>query len=71
MSRKKTPPSYTDPVGPRIVDAHSYKLSPLGPALQHNGECDLYILIQHTISILINAPLNKASNNATNKMARF
>ncbi len=34
MSRKKTPPSYTDPGGPRIVDTHSYRLSPLGPALQ-------------------------------------
>ena len=34
MSRKKTPPSYTEPVGPRMVEAHSYRLSPLGPALQ-------------------------------------
>lgn len=23
MSRKKTPPSYTDPGGPRMVDTHS------------------------------------------------
>ena len=34
MSRKNTPPSYTEPGGPRIVDTHSYKLSPLGPALK-------------------------------------
>ena len=37
MSRKNTPPSYTDPGGPRMVDTHSYKLSPLGPALQFGG----------------------------------
>ena len=37
MSRKKTPPSYTDPGGPRMVDTHSYRLSPLGPALQLGG----------------------------------
>ena len=35
MSKKKTPPSYTDPGGPRIVDTHSYMLSPLGPALEN------------------------------------
>jgi hypothetical protein len=34
MSKKNTPPSYTDPGGPKIVDTHSYKLSPLGPALR-------------------------------------
>lgn len=34
MSKKKTPPSYTEPFGPSIVDTHSYKLSPLGPALK-------------------------------------
>lgn len=34
MSRKKTPPSYTEPGGPKMVDLHSYMLSPLGPALQ-------------------------------------
>ena len=33
MSRKKTPPSYGEPGGPRMVDTHSYRLSPLGPAL--------------------------------------
>ena len=37
MSRKKTPPSYGEPGGPSIVDTHSYKLSPLGPALQLGG----------------------------------
>lgn len=37
MSRKKTPPSYTEPGGPRIVETHSYKLSPFGPALQLGG----------------------------------
>lgn len=37
MSRKNTPPSYTEPGGPSIVDTHSYKLSPLGPALQLGG----------------------------------
>ncbi len=37
-SRKKTPPSYTDPGGPRIVDTHSYRLSPLGPALQSRNK---------------------------------
>lgn len=37
MSRKKTPPSYTEPGGPNIVETHSYKLSPLGPALQFGG----------------------------------
>lgn len=37
MSRKKTPPSYTEPGGPRIVETHSYKLSPFGPALQFGG----------------------------------
>lgn len=34
MSRKNTPPSYTDPGGPSIVEFHSYRLSPFGPALQ-------------------------------------
>ena len=34
MSRKKTPPSYGEPGGPSIVETHSYKLSPLGPALK-------------------------------------
>lgn len=37
ISRKNTPPSYTEPGGPSIVDTHSYKLSPLGPALQLGG----------------------------------
>lgn len=37
MSRKKTPPSYTEPGGPRIVETHSYRLSPFGPALQFGG----------------------------------
>ena len=37
MSKKKTPPSYTDPGGPRIVLTHSKRLSPLGPALQLGG----------------------------------
>lgn len=37
MSKKKTPPSYGEPGGPSIVDTHSYKLSPLGPALQLGG----------------------------------
>lgn len=37
MSRKKTPPSYTEPGGPRMVETHSYRLSPLGPALQFGG----------------------------------
>lgn len=37
MSRKNTPPSYTEPGGPRIVDTHSYRLSPFGPALQFGG----------------------------------
>lgn len=37
MSRKNTPPSYTDPGGPNIVDTHSYRLSPFGPALQFGG----------------------------------
>lgn len=37
MSRKNTPPSYTDPGGPRIVDTHSYRLSLFGPALQLGG----------------------------------
>lgn len=37
MSRKNTPPSYTEPGGPRMVDTHSYKLSPFGPALQFGG----------------------------------
>lgn len=37
ISRKKTPPSYTEPGGPKIVDTHSYKLSPFGPALQFGG----------------------------------
>lgn len=35
MSRKNIPPSYTDPGGPNIVETHSYKLSPFGPALKH------------------------------------
>jgi len=34
MSRKYTPVAYGDPLGPMIVDTHSYKLSPLGPALK-------------------------------------
>lgn len=34
MSRKKTPPSYTEPGGPSIVETHSYRLSPFGPALR-------------------------------------
>lgn len=34
MSKKKTPPSYTEPGGPRIVLTHSYTLSPFGPALK-------------------------------------
>lgn len=34
MSKKKTPPSYTEPGGPKIVLTHSYTLSPLGPALK-------------------------------------
>lgn len=33
ISRKKTPPSYTEPGGPRIVDTHSKRLSPFGLAL--------------------------------------
>ena len=37
MSRKKTPPSYTEPGGPRMVETHSKRLSPLGPALQLGG----------------------------------
>lgn len=37
ISRKNTPPSYTDPGGPRMVETHSYRLSPLGPALQLGG----------------------------------
>jgi len=37
ISRKKTPPSYTEPGGPRIVETHSYILSPFGPALQFGG----------------------------------
>lgn len=37
MSKKNTPPSYTEPGGPRIVDTHSYKLSPFGPAEQFGG----------------------------------
>lgn len=37
MSRKNTPPSYTEPGGPKIVDTHSYRLSPFGPALQLGG----------------------------------
>lgn len=40
MSKKKTPPSYTEPGGPRIVLTHSYILSPFGPALKF-----VYILI--------------------------
>lgn len=35
MSKKKTPPSYTEPGGPKIVLTHSYTLSPLGPALKN------------------------------------
>ncbi len=34
MSRKNTPPSYTEPGGPNIVEHHSYRLSPFGPALK-------------------------------------
>lgn len=37
MSKKNTPPSYTEPGGPRIVDTHSYRLSPFGPAEQFGG----------------------------------
>ena len=37
MSRKNTPPSYTEPGGPRMVETHSKRLSPLGPALQLGG----------------------------------
>ena len=37
MSRKKTPPSYTEPGGPRMVETHSKRLSPFGPALQLGG----------------------------------
>lgn len=37
MSKKNTPPSYTEPGGPRIVDTHSYRLSLFGPALQLGG----------------------------------
>lgn len=33
ISKKKTPPSYTEPGGPKIVLTHSYTLSPFGPAL--------------------------------------
>lgn len=35
MSKKKTPPSYTEPGGPKIVLTHSNTLSPFGPALKH------------------------------------
>ena len=38
ISRKKTPPSYTDFGGPRIVEFHSYRLSPLGPALRKTNK---------------------------------
>jgi hypothetical protein len=34
MSKKNTPPSYTEPGGPKIVLTHSYTLSPFGPALK-------------------------------------
>lgn len=37
ISRKNTPPSYTDPGGPKIVETHSYRLSPFGPAEQFGG----------------------------------
>ncbi len=37
LSRKKTPFAYGEPEGPRIVDTHSYKLSPFGPAEQLHG----------------------------------
>lgn len=37
ISKKNTPPSYTEPGGPKIVDTHSYKLSPFGPAEQFGG----------------------------------
>lgn len=37
MSKKKTPPEYGEPPGPMIVDTHSYRLSPLGPAEQLVG----------------------------------
>ena len=37
MSRKKTPPSYTEPGGPKMVETQSKRLSPLGLAL-HGGE---------------------------------
>lgn len=37
ISRKKTPSSYGDALGPRIVLTHSYRLSPLGPAVQLHG----------------------------------
>jgi len=35
MSKKKTPPSYTEPGGPKIVLTHSNTLSPFGPALKN------------------------------------
>ena len=37
LSRKKTPFAYGEPDGPRIVETHSYKLSPFGPAEQLHG----------------------------------
>lgn len=37
ISKKKTPPSYTEPGGPKIVETHSYKFSFFGPALQFGG----------------------------------
>ena len=37
MSRKKTPPEYGEPDGPMMVDTHSKRLSPLGPAEQLPG----------------------------------
>lgn len=37
ISKKNTPPSYTLPGGPSIVETHSYKESPFGPALQFGG----------------------------------
>ncbi len=37
LSRKKTPFAYGEPEGPRMVDTHSYKLSPFGPAEQLHG----------------------------------
>jgi hypothetical protein len=37
ISRKKTPPEYGEPEGPMMVETHSKRLSPLGPAEQLHG----------------------------------